>query len=123
MLKKFLMVLIAAGMVVAAPAFSHAKLLQSDPANGAQVPEPPATLSMSFNEAVTLAAVSVTSGAKTVPVALDREAKPARTVVVRLPALESGQCEVRWSAMSPADGHVTKGALSFTIVSHPPQKR
>lgn len=122
MIKTLLLVLTAAGVIAAAPAFAHAKLQQSSPTNGAQVAEPPATLSMSFNEAVTLAAVSIMTGGKSVPVTVDREAKPAKTVVVRLPALEPGPCEVRWSAMSPADGHVMKGTLSFTVVGHPPVK-
>jgi hypothetical protein len=119
---KLLQVLTAAGVIAAAPAFAHAKLQQSSPANGAQVTESPTTLTMSFNEAVTLAAVSITTGGKSVPVAVDREAKPSKTVVVRLPALEPGPCEVRWSAMSPADGHVMKGTLSFTVISHPSVK-
>ena len=120
MIRKLLLALTTAGVIAAAPAFAHAKLQQSSQADGAQITDPPATLSMSFNEEVTLATVFVTTGGKAVPVTVDHEAKPAKTVVVRLPALEPGACEVRWSAMSPADGHVMKGTLSFTVVGHSP---
>ena len=122
MIKKLLSALVAVGAIAATPAFAHAKLQESSPANGAQVAEPPATLSMSFNEEIRLAVVSITTGGKVVPVAIDHEAKPARSVVLRLPALGPGACEIRWSAMSLADGHVIKGVLSFTVMAHPPAK-
>jgi methionine-rich copper-binding protein CopC len=52
-----------------------------------------------------------------IPVAIDRALKPAATISVNLPALAPGQYRVEWSAMSAQDGHIMKGALTFTILA------
>lgn len=116
MLKHILLVLAAAGAIAAGPASAHAKLQRSSPDNGAKVTEAPKTLTLSFNESVQLAALSLSTHGKPVPVVIDRAAAAAATVTVPLPALAPGDYEVRWNALSPSDGHVTKGSLVFTII-------
>lgn len=104
-----------ASIALASPAFAHAKLLSTSPADGAQLTEAPKTLSLTFAELVKLALVEVGGAGQPVPITLDRAAKATATVVVRFPALAPGRYEVHWSAVSPGDGHVSKGSLVFTI--------
>lgn len=105
-----------AGALLSSAAFAHAKLIDSIPANAARVETAPKTLSLSFNENVKLAALALTLAGRTIPVTLDRTAPAAKTVVVPVPALAPGQYEVKWTAISTDDGHVTKGAFTFNLV-------
>ena len=116
MLRKLLTIAAAAGVLLASPAFAHAKLLSASPSDGAQLSDPPKALMLTFAEAVKLGSVAISSAGHVVPVTIDRTAKAAATVAVPLPALEPGRYEVRWSAVSPDDGHVSKGALTFTVL-------
>ena len=113
--KKILGVVVVAGVLLASAAFAHAKLLSASPADGAQLTDAPRALTLSFAEAVKVASVAFSSSGHAVPVTIDRTAKAAATVVVPLPALSAGRYEVRWSAVSPDDGHVSKGSLTFTL--------
>ena len=115
--KKLLGIVAVAGALLASAAFAHAKLLRASPADGAQLAEAPKALSLTFAESVKLASVAVSSAGQAVPVTIDRAAKAAATVVVPLPALAPGRYDVRWSAVSPDDGHVSKGSLAFTVQS------
>ncbi|HME38750.1 MAG TPA: copper resistance CopC family protein [Steroidobacteraceae bacterium] len=104
------------GVILAGPAFGHAKLRSTIPAADAQLRVAPESLSLSFNEDVRLAQLSLSVGGKAIPVTLDRGAPAAAEVTVKLPALAVGIYQVQWSALSSADGHVTKGSFSFTIL-------
>jgi len=106
-----------AGVLLAGPAFAHAKLLSASPADGAQLARAPTALTLSFATPVRLGSVAVTSSGRAVPVAVDRTVKATATVVIPLPPLVPGHYEVRWSAVSAEDGHVAKGSLAFTIES------
>ena len=103
-------------MLLAGPAFGHAKLLHSVPSADAQLQAVPSSLTLGFSENVRLAVVTLTSGGKIIPVPIDRTAPAAAQVSVALPALKAGTYEVHWSALSTDDGHVTKGTFSFAIV-------
>jgi methionine-rich copper-binding protein CopC len=103
-------------MLLAGPAFGHAKLLRSVPSADAQLQAAPTSLTLGFNENVRLAVVSLTSGGKIIPVAVDRTAPAAAQASVALPVLGAGTYQVHWSALSTDDGHVTKGTFSFVIV-------
>jgi methionine-rich copper-binding protein CopC len=116
MSRHIFLVLAAAGAIAAGPAWAHAKLQRSLPDHGAKVTEAPKTLTLSFSESVQLAALSVSTRGKPVPVIIDRVAAAATTVTVPLPALAPGDYEVRWTALSPSDGHAAKGSLVFTIL-------
>jgi len=110
-----LMAVSVAAMLLAGPAFGHAKLLRTLPAADAQLPAAPPSLTLTFNESVRLAVLTLTADGKTIPVTVDRSLPPAPQVSVPLPALAAGKYQVQWSALSAADGHVTKGAFSFVI--------
>ena len=103
-------------MILAAPALGHAKLRSTVPAADAQLRIAPKTLTLTFNEEARLAVLTLSAGGQDIPVALDRGAPAAAQVTVALPALAAGTYLVRWSALSPKDGHVTKGSFSFAIV-------
>jgi methionine-rich copper-binding protein CopC len=115
MLKKLLKVATVAGALFAGPTFAHAKLLSASPADGAQLTEAPKTMTLSFAEAVTLASVTVISSGRTIHIPVYRTAKATATVVLPLPVLVAGAYQVRWSAVSADDGHVTKGSLAFMV--------
>ena len=107
--------LVVAGMILAGTAFGHAKLRSSSPSDAAQLPIAPRSLTLHFSENVRLAVLTLTSGGRDIPLKVDRNAAAASEVSVPLPPLRDGKYQVRWSALSSDDGHVTKGELSFTI--------
>ena len=114
---------VAAGIIVAGAAIAHARFRGSDPADGAQVAASPKTLALSFSRPVTLAALSLTSGGVSIPVALDRGASPTALVTIKMPMLKAGRYDLMWSVLSIGDANITKGTLSFTIVAASPAKR
>jgi methionine-rich copper-binding protein CopC len=117
MVKPWLLALTGAAMILAGPAFGHAKLRSTVPAADAQLPVAPKSLTLTFNEDVRLAVLTLTADGKDVPLTFDRSAPAAPQVTVALPVLGAGNYQVRWSALSPADGHVTKGTFSFAVVA------
>ena len=104
------------GIILAGPAFGHAKLRSTLPAADAQLQVAPKSLTLNFNEDALLAVLTLTVDGKNIPVTVDRRAPAAPQVTVPLPALSVGKYQVRWSALSPDDGHVSKGTFSFAIL-------
>ena len=109
-------VLALAGMILTGTVFAHAKLRSSVPAADARLQDAPKSLTLSFNESVRLAVLTLTAGGKDIPLAVDRNAPPAAQVSVVLPALAVGRYVVQWSALSVDDGHVSKGTFAFAVV-------
>ena len=107
----------AAGMLLAGPALGHAKLRSSIPAADVLLRAAPTSLTLTFNEDVRLAVLTLASGGKDIPLSIDRNAPAALKVSVALPALGAGTYVVRWSVLSPDDGHVSKGTFSFEIMA------
>ncbi|MEP6548491.1 MAG: copper resistance CopC family protein [Gammaproteobacteria bacterium] len=105
-------------MILAGQAFGHAKLRSTMPAADAELRIAPKTLTLTFNEEARLAFLTLSIDGKEIPVTVDRNAPAAAQVTVPLPALAAGKYLVQWSALSPKDGHVSKGAFSFAIVGH-----
>lgn len=108
---------VVAGLILSTPAFGHAKLRGSLPAAGAQLQAAPKSLTLTFNETVRLAVLTLIVDGKDIPVTIDRNAPAAAQVTVTLPALAAGSYQVRWSALSVDDGHVTQGTFSFSILT------
>jgi len=112
-------VLLALGMLLAAsPAFAHAFLAHATPSAGSETHVPPASVSITFTEAVEphFTAIEVRDGAGT---KLDT-GKPhtqgtAQTVSVDLPKLAPGAYTVIWHATS-VDTHKTEGKYTFTVL-------
>jgi methionine-rich copper-binding protein CopC len=108
--------LAAAGLLLAGLAVGHAKLLVCTPAADAQLREAPKSLTLKFNEDIRLAALQLSLANKPIAVKIDRAAAAAPEVTLPLPALTPGIYAVHWSALSPDDGHVSKGSFSFVIL-------
>ena len=107
--------LLLIGTLLADLSGAHAKLTSSSPSNGAQVMEAPKTLTLTFNEEVKLANLTLTLAGKNISVPIDKSAPAAKTVVVPISALAAGVYEIHWTAISTDDGHVTKGSFAFTV--------
>ena len=100
--------------------FGHAKLVSSSPASGAQVPEVPKVITLTFNEEAKLAAFKLLHSGKEISVSVDKSAPAAKSMMIPVTGLTPGTYEVHWTAIATDDGHVTKGAFSFTIAGAPP---
>ncbi len=115
MVKHMLLAFTAAGVISASPVFAHAKLEGTSPPADAQLSQAPKSLTLKFNEDVELAGLKLTVDGKDIAVTFNRGAAAARQVTVALPSLTAGTYQVQWSALSPDDGHIAKGAFSFVI--------
>lgn len=110
--------LLAAGVLVlatGAPASAHASLLETDPAQGAVLQQPPEQMVLTFNEPVRLDAGFV-QGFTTDGSDWELRAEAADNRVIITPAADpgAGTVVVAWKVIS-ADGHVVGGALDFSI--------
>ncbi|MFE6967784.1 copper resistance protein CopC [Isoptericola sp. NPDC057653] len=123
--RRALVVLLAAalapafGLAVAQPAAAHDRLVSSDPADGAEVAEPPTTLTLVFSAAMldSGAQVAVTTPDGTTPAKVTVDGEEA---VATLPAdLPGGDWDVAWRVVS-SDGHPIEGDLSFTVAAASP---
>lgn len=105
-------------LLAAGPAFAHAKLESSVPANAAIVTPAPGELMLKFSEGLELkfSGVAITGPAGPVtPGAVALDPKDKATLVVPLPApLPTGTYHVDWHALS-TDGHKTQGSYAFTV--------
>lgn len=102
----------------AGPARAHAIVLEASPAHDSVLAAPPARLVLRFNSKIEHALSRVTIETAigrpvALPVARATEQDAAR-LVVPLSPLAPGTYIVRYRVLA-ADGHVTEGALRFTI--------
>jgi copper resistance protein C len=104
-------------LACAGEAMAHAKLRSSIPANNAVLVDAPHSITLAFNEPAKLARLVLVTAEHEIAIKVDLGAKPARSITVALPALTPGKYAVNWSALSPADGHVMKGSLAFTLTA------
>jgi methionine-rich copper-binding protein CopC len=95
-------------------AMAHAHLKRSEPADLSVVAESPKNVTVAFNEAVTLTALTIQKGdAK--PLVLGPLAKEAaKQQTFMLPVLMPGNYIVKWRAMSD-DKHVMSGKFTFKV--------
>jgi len=101
-----------ASLMSAAPAWAHASLLASDPADGAVLADSPATLRLNFNEPVTPLVMRLIGpdGAAITPTVKAENT----TVTLTPPLLRHGTNVLSWRVIS-ADGHPVGGAVLFSI--------
>ena len=107
------------------PTAAHAIVLQSEPAAGAVLTTAPGRVVLRFNSKIEkrLSRVTLTaSGGAPVPLAVasaagGNESEPDR-LVLPLQQLPPGSYVVRYKVLS-ADGHITEGALRFTVSGRP----
>lgn len=106
------MTLVACLIVDAAQA--HAHLEKSTPADGSTVTAAPAAIEMTFSEAARLTALSIQRDQEPGEPIKDLPTTVDRTQRVALPGLAPGVYTLTWRAVA-ADGHVSSGAVHFTI--------
>jgi len=108
-------VVLLALVVAQAPAASaHNVLISSDPKDGSTVAEPPAQITLVFNDDVLDVGSAVQLKGPDGVVDLDAPAADGPRLVQQLPgALPAGQYEMVWRVTS-ADGHPIDGTLTFT---------
>jgi copper transport protein len=117
---RLLLTLIAVATVVvglALPALAHAELVESSPADGAQLDTPPEEVLLVFNEPVSVTAGSVRvydADGRRVDRGDTHKGDAPEEVVVSLGDLDAGPYVVTWRAVS-ADGHPIKGAFVFEV--------
>lgn len=109
----------AAGLLAAPGAQAHAELVSSDPADGARLAAVPAQVTLTFSEAVDVAACAVQVGGKTVP--LHGQAGHPAVVVADLAGIPAGNGDLvlAWRSVSSDDGHVDNGSVHFLISVEP----
>ena len=112
---------LCAAVVALAPgaAGAHAIILESEPAAGAKLAEPPARVYLRFNSKIEKRLSNVTLTAAEgqpvpLPVTSDGSEKPDR-IVLPLGSLRPGAYVVRYKVLA-VDGHITEGALRFTVL-------
>lgn len=98
---------------------AHAIILESEPAAGAKLAEPPTRIYLRFNSKIEKRLSRVTLAAedgRPVPLVVktDGGEKPDRIVLV-LGSVHPGAYAVRYKVLA-ADGHITEGALRFTVL-------
>jgi copper transport protein len=109
------------GALAATPCLAHAKLQSSVPEDEAQLAQAPKALTLTFDEAAQLAVLRLMSAGVEIPVTVDEADTVGTTFTVGLPALAPGKYEVRWTAVAADDGHVTKGTITFWVLTPPPK--
>lgn len=101
-------------IVAAEPAYPHAAIIDSDPADGAVIAVPPVRVALDFNEPVSPLVLNLIrpGGART---ALDTYELRDRTLEIRMPDdLKNGTHALAWRVTS-SDGHPVGGSLLFSI--------
>ena len=103
----------------ASEACAHASLVKAAPADGAVMPLPPATLTLTFNEPVSPLVVRLIGpdGAPLAPIAVT--AQDTTVTISAPPALRRGTHVLSWRVIS-ADGHPVGGSLMFSIGARSP---
>jgi methionine-rich copper-binding protein CopC len=103
------------------PAAAHAIVLDSSPAHEAALAQPPARIVLRFNSRIeaALSRVTIESGnGRPVALPAGRDAGEANRLMAPVGPLAPGTYVVRYRVLA-ADGHVTEGALRFTVKGAP----
>ncbi|KAA0699985.1 Cu resistance protein [Neorhizobium sp. P12A] len=119
MRKRIMIIGLAAALIaLARPAFAHAELTTSSPADGSSVSASPTELDLSFSEALNLnfSGLTITGSDKSAietgdPMLMDGD----KVLIVPVSqTLSAGAYTVYWHVLS-TDGHKSSGSYSFTV--------
>jgi copper transport protein len=100
---------------------AHAIIVESSPRQEESAPAP-RRLVLRFNGRIEKGLCSVQlvgPGGRTIALLRQEPDTPPDTLAYPMPALDPGAYQARWRVMS-ADGHVTEGAVPFTVVPREP---
>ena len=108
-------------VVPASAALAHPKLVSASPTANSTVPQGPAMISATFNEALTSALSKLTlidAAQRAIPLDSVRTADDdPKTITARVAAtLKPGRYTVKWQAAG-ADGHPMRGEFTFLVAS------
>jgi len=106
-------------LAVASSVSAHSILLESVPATGATVTSPP-HLVVRFNGRLekSLSSVTLVDPKGTAILLVRQESAHLERLIYRLPGLNPGHYQAKWKVLS-ADGHITEGVVTFTVVTSP----
>lgn len=104
--------------LVALPAFAHAILEQSQPANGATIPVGKTAFTLTFNSRIDQARSKLTLTAPDQSVQVLAIAdSTAPNILTTTADLVPGRYTLRWQVLS-VDGHITRGQFSITVAGN-----
>ncbi len=106
--------LILLGLLLATPAFAHARLVSSDPAANAKI-KAPGQIKLQFSENLEPAFSSaslIDSAGKTVPVS---KSVGSQTITLLPLTLKPGAYKVTWQSVGQ-DTHRLTGSFGFTVI-------
>jgi methionine-rich copper-binding protein CopC len=113
--------ILAAAVIASTPAqaAAHALVLESTPAPGASLTEPPAQVYLRFNskleKRLSHVSLSTEKGRPVaLPIAVNGSEKPDRLVLPLAP-LAPGAYVIRYKVLA-VDGHITEGVLRFSVL-------
>jgi len=113
------LLLFAALLAVAVPAWAHSELRRSVPAASAVLDQAPDRIELYFNERVQLTALRLHRvGGDEIPLPR-RRIREATSETIALPSLVPGEYRAEWRIIS-ADGHPAGGVIPFRI--EPPHR-
>lgn len=102
------------GLLLATPAFAHARLLSSEPAAGAKV-KSPGQIKLHFSENLEpsfSSASLIDASGKTVPVS---KSVGSQTITLLPLTLKPGTYKVTWASVGQ-DTHRVTGSFGFTVI-------
>lgn len=102
------------------PAAAHARLVRSNPVDGALLTALPRTITLWFDEPVAVALSSAelldATGQNLGAVTLRADANDPHALIIELPAVSAnGIYSLAWRILSAVDSHFTKGVLVFGV--------
>ncbi len=100
-------------LLTASPAFAHAVLVASQPADRAMIPQPPQDITLTFNEPVSpvaLVLVRPDGGSAKMNDVTTKD----QTLTIAVPGLANGTHLLSWRVIS-ADGHPVSGTIMFSV--------
>lgn len=113
------LLVVAAILSPVLPAWSHAALVKSSPANGASLTKAPTVIRAWFNEELVVKGSTMRLlGAHQMSVAtggVDASVSKHDVMKITPPALKSGAYVVQWTAISADDNETRKGSFKFTV--------
>ncbi len=95
---------------------AHAHLRSSVPVDGSVLSAAPPQVVLDFSEPARLTAAWIQRSGSARKKVEPLPQQSAASVAVMLPALQPGQYELSWRALS-ADGHIVPGHIRFTVAS------
>lgn len=116
-MKLFKTLLLITLLLLSAQAFSHSKLITSEPADKSELSEAPKQIGLEYNREVRLIKLELNqadSGA--IEMGFRPMMNKATKFTIELPALTAGSYQAKWIAMG-ADSHKMEGTFDFKVGS------